>query len=247
MLLLLTACVFDSVSGVGELGRLQYTLTADTHFAEGDLTEIGLGVGYTHRVRVTVTDDGQKLIHDNAESLIHRVSPDNGAVLEQEDRADDDDGKDDAYAAEDFSLSVPDSGEHTINSTWNGELFDRIALDFRVPTTLELMGFVRAPWAEEFIPVEEPTLQVEKGTQYAWITVSQDEGGERLAGDITPDMGAAPIESVVPGMDVYPINEDGVDSHIAPTLYFIEAGAVTVTLTDPINGIVATQAFDVVE
>lgn len=246
MLLLLTGCAFDVVSGEGELGRLRYSLAADTYFTEGTLTEIGLGTGYTHRVNISVTDRGMKLIHDNAESLVQSVAPDDGVALEQEDRTDDDDGDDD-YSAEDVDLAVTEPGVHTLTATWNDSLFDYIDLDFRVPTTLELMGFVRSPWAEEFVPVAEPTLQVEKGTQYAWITVSQDEAGERLAGEVTPDLGAEPMESVVPGMDVYPINEDGIDSHIAPTLYFIESGPVTVTLTDPINGIVATQAFDVLE
>lgn len=247
MLLLLTACVYDSVSGLGELGRLQYMLTADTQFAEGDLTEIGLGVGYTHEISIFVTPRGQKLLHDNAESLVQSVDPDDGVVLEQEQRDDDDDGRDDAYAAEDVSLTVTEPGVHTLTATWNDSLFDRIDLDFRVPTTLELIGFVRAPWSEEFVKVEEPTLQVEKGTQYAWITVSQDASGERLAGEVTPELDAEPLDAVVPGMDVSSINEDGIQNHIAPSLYFIESGAVTVTLTDPINGIVATQAFDVVD
>lgn len=244
MLLFLIACAFDSVSGVGELGRLRYTMVADTYFTEGAIDEIGIATGYTHDIRLSLTEAGQDRIHDRAEQLVQHISPVNGAVLEQEQNDDDDDGEND-WDAEDVLLAVPDAGVHTLEAEWNEDLFDRIDLDFRTPVALELIGFVRQPWEEEFVRVEDEVAQVEKGAQYAWLTVSQDADGERLAGEVSPEMTAAPLSAVVPGMDVSSLNEDGIRSGDQPTLYFIESGAVTVTLADPVNGLVVTQAFEV--
>jgi hypothetical protein len=65
-----------------------------------------------------------------------------------------------------------------------------------------------------------------------------------MLGDVVADMSADPAELVVPAANVEHVNEDDVYSVFrADSLYFIEAGEVSVTLTDAENDVLGVAAF----
>lgn len=136
-----------------------------------------------------------------------------------------------------FSLTVTEPGDYELGADLEGEEFDFIQLSFDAPASLDLVIYTRAPWAESFEGVtdSEPHA-VAEGTQLAWLPVPLGTDGERLQGDLVVEMSADPTESVVPAANVTHVNEDEVQEVFdAASLYFIEPGDVTVTITDEEN------------
>jgi hypothetical protein len=132
-----------------------------------------------------------------------------------------------------------------VEGSVGGEVVDRITLSFGHPSALELLLHTRAPWAEAFEKVDNNgVISVSEGTQLAWLSVPLSDAADRMLGDVVADMSADPAELVVPAANVEHVNEDDVYSVFrADSLYFIEAGEVSVTLTDAENDVLGVAAF----
>jgi hypothetical protein len=73
-----------------------------------------------------------------------------------------------------------------------------------------------------------------------------DEAGERIAGDFVPVLAADPEWAVVTGINVLGIYEQNVVVARSPaSVYFIEPGEISITLSDAIHGVDAVVDFSV--
>ncbi len=230
LLPLLAGCAVDSVGANGELGHLSFTLVSDWYLDSENLTEVDIVTGHAQHFLVDLTERGRRQADDNADHVRYHMEPDDGVEIDQGEVDDDAEHPD----APSFGVTVSEPGSYTLVAELEGELFDRIQLSFDQPSALELTLYTRGPWAEEFAAIEgEGPTQVLEGTQLAWLPIPLDADGERLVGDLAGTMSADPESAVVPAENVTHVNEEVV-SHTAgvPSLYFIEPGDVTVTVTD---------------
>lgn len=225
----LTGCGVDSVGANGELGRLVFGLTSDWYLDPTNLTEVGIVTGHPQSFICELSDRGSGDIGESAEALLFSVTPDDGGDVTQLSLGDEE--------VPSLRLTVTVPGDYTIAAALEGEIFDFIQLRFDAPSGLEIAAYTRAPYAEEFEPLGlEDVHPVAEGTQLAWLPIPLDAAGERLAGQLESTVAAEPAELVVPVANVQYVNENDVsDITIAPSLYFIEAGAVTVTVTDTVT------------
>lgn len=247
-LLPLAACGVDSATANGELGRMEFTLVSDYYLSEHDLGESNLVTGHEQVFSVGLTGAGEEDAKGAADEVEYVVVPDDGVTLSQS-GPDDDSGEDDPDAdlPPGFSLEVTEPGDYQIEARLDGETFDRITLSFDTPQSLELSLYAREPWAEEFAKLDgEGPFTVEEGAQLAWLPIPLGGDGERLLGDIESSMSADPAEAVVPAANVEHVNEDEVQTFFrADSLYFIEAGELTVTVSDTVNPAAAAVSFTV--
>ncbi len=247
-LLLLAACGVDSATANGELGRMQFTLISDYYLSEHDLTDASLVTGHEQYFGVELTGDGEDLAGHEADEIEYVVVPEDGASLSQP-GPDDDSGEDDGDAElpPNFQITVTDPGDYQVEARLRGETFDRITLGFDTPASLELVLYVREPWAQEFQDLAGAgPFTVREGSQLAWLPVPLGTTGDRLLGDIEATMSADPSEAVVPAANVEHVNEDEVQTFFrADSLYFIEPGDVMVTVTDIANPAVGEVLFTV--
>ncbi len=248
LLPLLAACGVDSVGANGELGNMTFGLISDWYLDQTDLTEVGIVTGHAQGFLVSLTEKGQRLTDEDADAIEYAMAPADGVTISQS--APDDDEQVEHTDPPALALSVTEPGDYTLSARLNGVVVDHIQLRFERPAALDLALFVRAPWTEEFERLESgaaPT-EVREGTQLAWLPIPMGADGTRLVGDVTASMSAAPEEVVVPADNVTHVNEDEVyDGVEVPSLYFIEPGDVTVSLTDLPNVAVGAQMFTVTE
>lgn len=245
--LVLGGCVgpVDGVGAVGELGHLAFSVTSDWYLEEGSLTEVGIVTGHAQNVNVDLTGPGEKRARGRADEIVFRMEPDDGVTLHQSGPMDDDI---DDPPPPSLSITVEEPGTYTLLARLHDDLFDKLALRFAAPATLDLALYTRAPYAEDFEPLDAAgPSQVREGTQLAWLPIPRDADGARLAGDVATEMSADPREAVVPAGNVYHVNEEEVGEYAGvPSLYFIEEGEVTVTLADTFNAAEGARAFTVV-
>jgi hypothetical protein len=240
--LLLTACGVDNVGSNGELGRLSFSLGSDWYLEPTQLTDVGIVTGHSQSLGISLTERGEHQADDHAHAITYAVTPSAGVTLEQGGGEDTDD-----TTPPWLSLTVSDPDLYSLEADLDGELFDRIQLRFDTPTSLELTQFTRAPYADDFVALPATaTATVAEGTQLAWLPIPIGDSGERLAGELGTAMTADPQDLVVPAANVSHVNEDQTygDTEVA-SLYFIEPGAVTVTVADTVNAASASQAFEV--
>jgi hypothetical protein len=239
LLALLVACNVDSVAANGVLGNLTFTLSSASYLDSPDLTQVDIVTGHPQVLSVGTSDAGERRADGREGLLSYRMSPSEGVTVEQG-ATDADSGSPPA-----LWLTASQPGDYVLEATLDGEVFDYVLLGFAAPTALEVPLFVRAPYAETFLPADAP-LQVEEGTQLAWLPIPL-RSGERLAGEVAASITADPVQAVVPAANVDYVNEDEVYSNAeAPSLYFIEPGEVTLTVSDDVNDASETVRVTVV-
>ena len=235
VLALLTGCGGLNLS-TGELGNLNYSLHSDFVVDQLDLTQVSILAGHPQSFGASLTDQGEDRFPDTEDDATwsHEVTPSAGVTVS---------GSDDVPS---FALTVTDPGEYVVESSADGELVDRITLTFDVPTELDGVTWVRPPNADDFDKVEATTAQVDEGAQAAFVPIPLDADGDRIVGDFVPVISADPAESVVSGLNVLGIYEQNVVVARSPaSVYFIEPGAITVSVSDEVNGLSFDQAFSV--
>lgn len=239
-LVLLTALLLgcgDLTSSAGEFGRVQYSLHSDYLVEASSLLDVSVLTGHPQRIGVSLTDAGDQATDDESD-MTHTVSPSDGVTLDVLDAGD--------QGVPDVQITVTTPGEYVLESLINGDLFDRITLTFDAPASLELITWVRAPDSSDFAKREGASIDVDEGAQAAFVPVPLDAAGDRLAGDLVTAISGTPDEAVVAGFNVLGIYEQRVVQNASPpTVYFIEPGTITVTLTDEPNGVSAAQTFEV--
>lgn len=244
--LLLTGCGVDKAASNGELGKLQFSLVSDYYVEEQSLADSRIVTGDEQNFDVELTAEGAGDAGKAADEISFRAEGEGVQIVQP--GADGDAGADDpdAESVRDFSLSASAAGEVIVEALLEGEVFNRITLNFAAPDALELAMFAREPYAEAFESIEtDATVAVSPGTQLAWLGIPT-EGGDRLLGNVRADMSADPASAVVPAANVEHVNEAEAQSIFrADSLYFIETGAVTVTIENPANAVSGAADFDV--
>lgn len=235
--LLVTACG-DSTGALGEFGRVRYSLFTDYLVEAPLLTEVGIIVGHQQHISTGLTDLGEDRAGERAGEITHQVTPDDGVTLEEEDGGDDD--------IADFYVTVTDPGTYTFEAMLDGQVFDRIELRFEAPVDLQLITRVRAPYSEEWETLGQGDGFVEEGSQVAFLPIPIDDGGDRIAGDFDVALEADPAWAVAPAYNLLGVYEQEIVGSASPvSIYFIEPGDVSVTLTDEVNGVGSSWDFEV--
>jgi hypothetical protein len=224
MWLLLAAGCGDYTASNGEFGKLSYGLATDYEIASGDLTGVPLLTGYPLDLRVTLTEKGRKDV-DDEEELEHAAE---GARVESH--------------SDSVTLTVSEPGPITLTSTFQGELFDRIELRFDVPSELDLVSWVRGPYAEEWQDTAgHERLVVEEGGQISFLAIPFNADSERILGEFTPEVTVDPPQLAVPDATVINVYEEEVWTDPAPVTFFaVEPGEAVFTVRDPVNGVSVT-------
>ncbi len=238
LLLLLTGCG-DLSSSTGELGRMNYRLHSDFLVDGTELVGTSVLTGHPQVIALDLTDAGEQR-GENAdfEELTHTATPADGVTIEAFNPDDDRPGT--------FTITVDTPGDYLVESFLEGDLFDRITLTFDTPTSLDFVTWVRPPNGDDFDEASGSPVFVAEGTQAAFVPIPVDADGDRIAGDFVPEMTADPEWAVVRGMNVLGIYEQNVVVARSPaSVYFIEPGSVTVTLTDTANGVASGVDFEV--
>lgn len=228
----LAACG-DFTASTGEFGRLVYGLHSDYLIANGDLTAVDVLTGHPQRIDVDLTESGSAKVDDITE-LTHTVTLGDGEVAA------------DVPFGSLFEITGHSTGKVTVTSDLAGELIDRIELSFEEPASLDLITWLREPYAADFEKAGLGPHTVVEGTQAAFVPIPMDATGDRIAGDFAATVLGDPMEAVVPGSNVLGIYEQNVvESTSPPTVYFVGVGAASVTVADEANGVDATVTFDV--
>ncbi len=236
LLALATVGCGDFNAANGEFGRLRYSLHSDYLVDDVALDQIEIITRHQQSVYVRLTDAGDDLA-DNPEDIVHQVV--SGAGTADTESSGDDE-------APDLRVTGDAPGELVVESRLDGELFDRITLNFDEPVGLELLTWLRPRNGDDFVEAQGATIAAGEGAQAAFVPVPLDATGTRLAGDFDVTTSADPEHHVAFGENVLGVYEQNVWHSPAPTsVYFIEPGPVTVSLTDEANGVTAGQAFDV--
>lgn len=232
---LFTACG-DVTASVGEFGRVEYSLFTDFLADSGQLTNEAIVTGHSQRIDTRLTTDGENRAGEEAGRITHSISPSDGVVINDVDYGDD--------VIPDIAVLVQNAGTYTFESHLDGQIFDRIELDFDEPDGFELVTWIREPWEEQFTETTDTTPIVEEGTQVSFVAVPT-LGTSRLLGRMSLDISSDPEWAIVPsqGVSTY---ENGYWSTVDDlAIYFIEPGLIDVTITDPISTAAVTQRFEV--
>jgi len=235
-----SAC-YERTGETGELGNIYYSLYTDYQVSEQyTLTDFAILTGYTQRFDVDLTRSGWDLVDDLSE-LQHSISPEQDALLQTHEF-----DADDPYEEPGFDVLVTGPGTYTVESRAGGDLIDRIDLAFDKPDALQAVGWVLAPYSEDWEQMD-PQPVVEEGTAAALLSVPVDAGGRRLLGDIEFVFEAEPETSVVPIGNVYEVTETSIAYSTTPVqVVFIEPGTVTIWLKDEVNAVESAYEFEVV-
>ena len=224
----------DITSSTGELGRIEYALYTYYEIPGGELTEVSIVTGHTQTLSTDLTDKGEDDAN-NPQDIEHSVS--GGATIEQGESEDD---------VPTIWVHAPSPGDYTIESYLDGALFDTITLLFDTPVELDAVTWIREPNEAEFDKSEASTPVVPEGTQVAYVPYPLDASGNRIAGVFAASMGADPASSVVTAYELDGIYEDGIWGHEEQaSVYFIEPGDITLTMSDEVNGVQFQQSFEV--
>jgi len=231
---LTTACG-DITGATGEKGRVNYSLYTHYEVDDWNLSDVSLVTGHPQLIKTEMTQKGEDQLDGEASDIVHTMDPAEGVNIVSADDSD----------IPDLEVTVSDAGDYTIKSELNGEIFDYLELSFDTPDALELINWVRNPAEEEFELAEGASIAINEGAQVTFLPVPSS-GGVRLAGDITVDITADPESSVVRGENIWGVYEQNVSSSDQPvSLYFVEPGTVTITLSDGPNGVEVSQVFEV--
>ena len=230
-----TGCL-DVTSATGDMGMIDYRLYTDYDPGLGDLTEVGIITNHTQSLNLFLTEDGEDEGLDLS-TVTHSISPSEGVWLDYDP---DEDHLDDIY------IHVEHPGIYTLTTEVEGDLFDTITLEFEAPAVLDAVTWVRSPGADEF---GEPTAAqptVDEGTQVSFVGIPLNADGDRIAGEFELSISADPEGSVVEAYDTWGSYEDGiVGSMSEASVYFIEGGEITLSVSDEANGVDFVRTFSV--
>ena len=225
----------DLTGSTGAKGRVSYSLYTHYEVDEWDLTAVSMVTGHPQRILTEMTNKGEDQLRGAASDIVHTIEPAEGVTVINES---------DAPLA-DLLLTVEEPGDYTIKSELNGEIFDYLEVRFDAPEELELINWVRGPSVDDFEQLEAEVIPVTEGSQVTFLPIPT-MAGDRLAGDITVDLAADPETSVVRGENIWGVYEQSVTSSDQPvSLYFVEPGTVTITISDIPNGVERSQVFEV--
>lgn len=229
----------DRNVATGELGRVQYSLHSDYLTEDVPLTMVSLVTGHVQPISTSLTDMGESLAGDDASTIVHTIDPAAEAILDNRPSGADD-------QAPDIDVTVNAPGTYMLEATLDGDLFDRIELTFDSPDHLDLLTRVRVPYGDDWDDLDDATLEVGEGSQLAFLPIPIDASGTRLAGNFEVEIEADPAWAVAPAWNVWGVYEQNIVGSASPaSLYFVEPGFVTVTLTDVPNGVSVTRDFQV--
>jgi hypothetical protein len=236
--LALTACGDLNVAD-GELSRVTYALHSDYLTENVALTEVALITGHVQPISTGLTLEGREVAGDKAALIEHVAAPGAGVDIAH-------DAPFANHEIRSFDLTVTTPGTITVAGMLDGEVFDQIQLTFDTPADLELVTRVRAPYSDHWLDLEDDETLVAEGSQVAFLPIPLDAGGARLAGNFVVEIQADPSWAVSPSWNVLGVYEQSIVGSASPvSLYFIEPGLVTVTLTDVANGVSADRHFEV--
>ncbi len=230
-----TACL-DVTRGTGELGHLRYSLYTDYDPGNGDITDTPILTMHRQSIYLSLTDRGDRGASDLT-TVRHSVSPSEGVTLEY--YADDE-------VLEELDITVEQAGTYTITTELDGAVFDYITVEFAAPASLDAVTWIRSPGDEEFVEPMVAQPSVDEGSQVSFVAIPLDAEGERIAGELEVSISADPEGSVVAAYDSWGVYEDGVWGSISEaSVYFIEGGEISLTVSDEANGVDFVQIFDV--
>ncbi len=230
-----TACL-DATRGMGEMGHVRYSLYTEYDPGYGEITDTPILTNHEQSLYLALSDRGERVANDLG-SVSHSVSPSEGVTLVYD--YDDDE-------LEELDITVTQPGVYTITTEVDGAVFDYITLEFEAPTSLDAVTWIRSPGEDEFVEpaVAQPT--VDEGAQITFVGIPLNVDGDRIAGRFDVSVSADPEGSVVEAYDVWESYEDYVwSSPTEASVYFIETGEITLTVTDEANGVDFEQTFDV--
>jgi hypothetical protein len=228
----------DTVSGVGELGKVKYAISTDYVIDAGELRDVAIVTGHEQHFATSLTDKGEKKANSPGE-LTHRVRPSKGVEISTCC------GGEDSIPS--FDITVQKPGTYTIETMDDGKVFDYIELEFDSPTKLSLITWTRKEGDEEWTKHEgNKTLKVAAGSQATFLPIPMDADDNRLVGDVKTQLSGTPEGVIVEGENVYQVYEQRVvSSHSPVSIYFLEAADVTITLTDEIHDVKKSRSFEV--
>lgn len=225
-LLATTVACGDTTSGNGEEGKLVYSLSTNYEIAPDDLTQVKLVTGYNQSFDYSYTEAVNSEEMEEA-NFTNRLVADDGSYTSE--------------TCECWTANATEPGAYHFETYYDGELFDRIGLNFDRPSTLDVFSWVRGPFDDtEFVSMGNSTsLQVMEGSQLALLTVPLSADGTRLLGNIGQRISIEPVTAAVRGSEVISVyEEEGVIvTNTQLTVYFVEPGPATITITDPINNV----------
>ena len=221
-----------SATDAGDMGRLTFSLTSDYHMTSESLRDVKIVTGHPQYIDAQFVDGEDPLIDEmseSGESLAYAVSPNVDTMVE--------------YS----SVMVSNPGTYELSAAYDGDLVDKITLQFDRPVDLDLVLWVRCPDCEEFVALPtDSTATIEVGSQLSPVIVPLNAEGERLAGRLETVVTSDPPSAVIEGYNVYNAFEDGPSTGTTdPWFYFIESGTITLTFRDEVNGVSVAQAFEV--
>jgi hypothetical protein len=223
----------------GELSRVTYALHSDYLTENVALTEVSLITGHVQPISTGLTLEGRTVAGDKAALIEHVATPGSGVEITHH-------ASFSNHEIRSFDLEVTTPGTITVAGLLDGEVFDQIQLTFDTPSDLELVTRTRAPYSDDWEDLDDDETLVAEGSQVAFLPIPLDASGARLAGNFEVDVQAEPSWAVSPSWNVLGVYEQSIIGSPSPvSLYFIEPGLVTVTLTDLANGVSATRHFEV--
>jgi len=230
-----TACG-DITDAVGELGNLQYELGTDYEMGRADLDEVSILTNHEQTLYLDLVDQGDADRYDMA-TVHHSMTPNAGVTLRY-------DADEEGLGSLDLLVTIP--GDYTLTTEVDGEVLDYVYLRFDVPQTLDAATWIRPPGAEEFERAIGDGISIEEGTQISFVPIPLDAAGERIAGRLDVVTTSDPEGAVVPAWDDWGTYEDEVVGSVDPTsVYVIEPGPLTLTVTDEPNEASFSQVFEV--
>jgi hypothetical protein len=233
---LCTVACGDFTEAVGELGNLQYELGTDYEMGRARLDDVSILTNHPQTLYLDLVDDDDARRLDLS-TVHHSVSPSEGVTLSY-------DAEEDGLMALDVLVTAP--GDYTLTTKLEGDLYDYVYLHFDAPTSLTSATWIRAPGADEFERAIGDGVTIEEGTQISFVPIPLDAGGERIAGRLEVVTTSDPEGAVVPAWDDWGTYEDGVIGSVDSTsVYVIEPGTLTVTVTDEPNAASFSQVFEV--
>ncbi len=237
-LALLSSGCGDVVADEGDFGLLTYSLFIDYEI-DGGLRDNRLVTGHAQTLDVGLTKKGGKKAKEPG-LITHKVSP---AATSEVFFDPGDDTDDDPPA---LFLTASETGDYTVESYYEGEIFDTITIEFGKPKELEVQTWLRPAGSERFESVSAKESQdVSEGDQIAFLTIPLDARGKRLVGNYAVDVAWTPEEAAVQTYNVLGVyEEEGVFGSLAErSLVFVDPASVEVTLTDSANGMVDQRTF----
>ena len=240
MLLALFGCNRDILFSSGELGHINYTIVTGYQIDGLSLNDAKLTVGYPQEIDASLTIQGWKVVGDQP-FMVYHSTEESSMTVDSETLLDGDLG------VPGFSVQADSAGSFMVESYLQGELVDKISLEFVVPTDISVISWIRGPEEEEFSSAEGDTISVSAGSQAAFIPIPEYEGN-RIVGNIDAEITIEPAEAAVLGYNIDSVGENGVEASSSPaSIYFVQEGNVQVCATDTVNTVTTCQDFEVTE